>query len=419
MHLFTAYHLAHLASFSNVTKMTFSNLRLILSPTLRLSPVMLSLLVNERDQVFPPPGSFLPSHQDEIALQTIQFNTSNLDLSLPRMSSQQPKLTLLLPGEDGLPPIPPSKSPIARPGASSSSPPLSVGARRSNAATPGYRASWHVVDLPVAGSPSSGRKGGKDGRDSEDDADSSAGGYINTPIARKFLNQRSSVGNLLEKAGSSSPAPSESSRRSVSSNGTGSNILTRTPTLTGRSPSPFFSSGAPPAALGFMAGHSRKRSSASSFSSIVSNSLGADGRPLWRSRKVSPQHEANAQAINKASPRVSSDNQQDEEEELSHSDTNTSICSSASSAKTPKDQHDLPLNGNDEVVIAAGDTRDSSEADEEGDSLGATMDSRRATITAESFSQSFARRGQGKNANSDEMKRKRGSVMILNMPAFD
>lgn len=134
---------------------------------------------------------------------------------------------------------------------------------------------------------------------------------------------------------------------------------------------------------------------------------------------MSPQHEANAQVINKASPRVSSDNQQDEEEELSHSDTNTSICSSVSSAKTPKDQHDLPLNGNDEVVIAAGDTRDSSEADEEGDALGATMDSRRATITAESFGQSFARRGQGKNANSDEMKRKRGSVMILNMPAFD
>lgn len=422
--------------------MTFSNLRLILSPTLRLSPVMLSLLVNEREQVFPKPGTFLAAYRDSgAALQSMNFNSSNLDLSLPllpAMRREQPKLTLSLPGEDGSPPIPPSKSPIVRQGASSSTPPTvnfrtafssndsswtsfsspvsgQSSARRSNGSIPGYRASWHVVDLPPTGV-SGGRKISSESRDSDDED-----GHSNTPIARKFLNQRNSVGNLLEKAGSASPAPSESSRRSVSSNGTGSNVLARTPTLTGRSPSPFFSSGAPPAALGFMAGHSRKRSSASSFSSIVSNSIGADGRPLWRSRKVSPQHDAASSVVTKgASGSIDGHNQhQDEEEELSNSDTNTSICSSASSAKTPSDQHDLPLNHDDEIIIAGSDANNTNDEAEEGDSVGPTLDSRRATITAESFGQSFARRGQGKNANSEEMRRKRGSVMISNMPKFD
>lgn len=440
--------------------MTFANLRLILSPTLRLSPVMLSLLVNEREQVFPKPGTFLSMYRS--GFENLHFNDSNLDLSLApsgasRVPSVQPKLTLSLPGEDGLPPIPPSKSPILRYGqgislASSSTPPTvnlrtpvsssdsdwtsfsssgrssssSTGQagiqRRSNNSNPGYRASWHVVDLPIPASSTHDNR-----KDSSESTDSDAveqgrvrGEYIATPIAKKFLNQRASLSNLLENkekktASPSSPAPSETgSRRSVSSNG--SNMLARTPTLSGRSPSPFFSSGAPPAALGFVASHSRKRSSASSFSSIVSNSAG--NGPIWRTRKVSPQHDQSAKIQQQ---KDGEEQEKEEEEELSHSDTNTSICSSASSAKTPKDQYDLSDSDKPDAIIHIAGSR--TDNDEESDTFGSAADagldtSRRATITAESFGQSFARKGQGKNANSEEMKRKRGSVMILNMPSF-
>ncbi|KAK4695991.1 hypothetical protein P7C70_g8451, partial [Phenoliferia sp. Uapishka_3] len=47
-----AYHLARLAGCAGVNKMTLSNLRLILSPTLRLSPVMLAILVEQREMLF-------------------------------------------------------------------------------------------------------------------------------------------------------------------------------------------------------------------------------------------------------------------------------------------------------------------------------------------------------------------------------
>lgn len=47
-----AYHLARLASHAETNKMTLSNLRLILSPTLRLSPVMLAILVEDREILF-------------------------------------------------------------------------------------------------------------------------------------------------------------------------------------------------------------------------------------------------------------------------------------------------------------------------------------------------------------------------------
>jgi hypothetical protein len=73
--------------------------------------------------------------------------------------------------------------------------------------------------------------------------------------------------------------------------------------------------------------------------------------------------------------------QADEEEELSSSDTNTSICSSVSSTATPVDSVDL---------------------DHSGDSF----DTRRRTITAETY---------GLSARSAEMKKKRGSVMLLNL----
>lgn len=47
-----AYHLAHLSAHSETNKMTLTNLRLILSPTLRLSPGFLQVLVVEREILF-------------------------------------------------------------------------------------------------------------------------------------------------------------------------------------------------------------------------------------------------------------------------------------------------------------------------------------------------------------------------------
>lgn len=46
------HHLALLASYAHVNKMTLSNLRLILSPTLRLTPAMLQILVDQRHHLF-------------------------------------------------------------------------------------------------------------------------------------------------------------------------------------------------------------------------------------------------------------------------------------------------------------------------------------------------------------------------------
>ncbi|GAA5867523.1 hypothetical protein JCM3774_003865 [Rhodotorula dairenensis] len=50
------YHLARLADHAHVNKMTLNNLRLILSPTLRLSPGFLQLLVVERQALFSRPN---------------------------------------------------------------------------------------------------------------------------------------------------------------------------------------------------------------------------------------------------------------------------------------------------------------------------------------------------------------------------
>lgn len=46
------HHLALLASYAHVNKMTLSNLRLILSPTLRLTPAMMQILVDQRHHLF-------------------------------------------------------------------------------------------------------------------------------------------------------------------------------------------------------------------------------------------------------------------------------------------------------------------------------------------------------------------------------
>jgi hypothetical protein len=51
-----SYHLARLSNDAAVSKMSLSNLRLILSPTLKLSPMMLLILVEEREILFSKPN---------------------------------------------------------------------------------------------------------------------------------------------------------------------------------------------------------------------------------------------------------------------------------------------------------------------------------------------------------------------------
>lgn len=364
--LWPAYHLAHLASYSSVTRMTFANLRLILSPTLRLSPVMLTLLVNEREQIFPKPGS-LGHNRSE---------TTNDGFSLD-FSRNEPKLKLTIPDFDDLmlPHLPEkptqtsvaNRAPYSNAGSNRST--LSIGGdgatvagKRSLGSLDIYRASWHVVDLPQS-------------RESETDDEALAPAICGTPIARKFIHQRTaSAADLFERASSTSPASLTSSVRMSNSS-----PIQRTPTFNGfsgrSSPSPFFSSGSSPSGL---SGHARKRSSASSIGSLQASMQ--DGTAEWRARRISSMRTQAATIITVAAVKSAL---QDEEEELSSSDTSTSL-SSVDSAATPTDAHDIQVGKPD---------------DDETDDLAC----RRRTVTAESFGR-------------DEVKRKRGSMMPMNLP---
>lgn len=118
------------------------------------------------------------------------------------------------------------------------------------------------------------------------------------------------------------------------------------------------------------------------MSSIGSlRSSNPDATAEWRTRRVSS---IRTQAATITTVAAAKSVLQDEEEELSSSDTNTSL-SSVDSAATPKDQHDIRV-----------EKSDPAETDD--------FASRRRTVTAESFGR-------------DEIKRKRGSMMLMNLPA--
>ena len=355
---FIAYHLAHMSEYSAVTKMTLNNLRLILSPTLRLSPVMLSILVNERESIFPKPGQLQHARSGS--------TVSGLSIDFTRT---EPKLKLSIPGLEELPPLPekqrvpnlPPRVPYSS--ADSSRSALSgenVTGKRSTGSLNSYRASWHVVDLPQP-------------RKSETD-DESAAPISATPIARKFLHQRNaSASDLLDRASSTSPASIVGSAKPANSS-----PLQRTPTFSGfggRS-SPFFSSGNSP--IGGTS-HARKRSSVSSIGSLQTTLQ--DTTAEWRTRRLSS---IRTQAATITTVSAAKTALQDEEEELSHSDTSASL-SSVDSAATPTDPHDIDV---------------AKEEDAEEDDFA----SRRRTVTADSFGR-------------DEMKRKRGSMMLMNLPS--
>ena len=362
--------------------MTFSNLQLILSPTLKLSPIMLSILVNEREQIFPRPGQLdLSAEQHKRPSQLSLFSsTGNSDLSLSYPTAGPP--TIPMPEDLVSRPPPtislrPSVGPGLRQNSYSGTDHTLWGAKLSSGQPLNYRASWHMVEFPKV----------------EEYLKCDDGEFTSTPIAKKFLHQRTaSASNLFDRSRASSNASSISP-------GNGSPLLQRTPTMTGRSsPSPFFSAGAPPAGLGFMSAQTRKRGSAASMQSTSptegsSMAIPEKGKSGWRShRRVSSQSSLDRTTV--SSPTDSEglrDNQnQDEEEELSSSDTNTSVASSVSSTATPKDSFEI-----DRV---------------------SGMDVKRTTITAETYDQGASGYTE---QQKQKQKKKRGSMMLLSMLDID
>ncbi|GAA5860264.1 hypothetical protein JCM1840_002840 [Sporobolomyces johnsonii] len=128
-----AYHLARLASHSATNKMTLTNLRLILSPTLRLSPGFLQVLVEEREILFGKANESARLRQASSSslasppLPSPTFSTASAH-GFPHRRSPTPRSSPLL--------NPPS-SPLA-----SSSPTLPHSASATSAG------SWLIVDEP-------------------------------------------------------------------------------------------------------------------------------------------------------------------------------------------------------------------------------------------------------------------------------
>ncbi|GAA5919127.1 hypothetical protein JCM1841_005640 [Sporobolomyces salmonicolor] len=128
-----AYHLARLASHSATNKMTLTNLRLILSPTLRLSPGFLQVLVEEREILFGKANESARLRQASSSslasppLASPTFSTASAH-SFPHRRSPTPRSSPLL--------NPPS-SPLA-----STSPSLPHSASANSAG------SWLIVDEP-------------------------------------------------------------------------------------------------------------------------------------------------------------------------------------------------------------------------------------------------------------------------------
>jgi hypothetical protein len=383
---------------------------------------MLSVLVKERDLIFPKPGQ----------LGSTEIGRLSFDFQTIITEDRQP-LSLSLPGStrtgDGNLPALPSRPGTTAGSAPALPPKTSLGSELlptqqlrapyssfesgwstvsgvSHKTSHGslhqnYRASWHVVDLP------STHSGPRKSTDTDTDSDAQDA-HTATPIARKFLHQRTaSASNLLERA-SSTPPQLTISTATVRTTPPGSSGLS----AGSRGTSPFFSSAA---AAAQQAAQARKRSSVSSLQSLqdaasARTPIAESTRPSWKMvRKTSSQprtpqlpHSQQQQAQAQPTP--------DDEEELSSSDS----FSSASSAATPKDSHDVDFDG---------------------------LDTRRTTITAESYANLV---GSGNGARgteagwasqsvaaptptavprnglrvpmSDETKKKRGSMMLMNLP---
>ncbi|GAA6017050.1 hypothetical protein JCM10207_001468 [Rhodosporidiobolus poonsookiae] len=136
-----AYHLARLAAHSNTNKMTLTNLRLILSPTLRLSPGFLQVLVVEREILF--------SKANESARRRQASASTLATPPLPQSSSFAPPSPSLT-GRTS-PHLLPPRSPT--PGGSASpllNPPSPALAPLSHSASATSTGSWLVVEDPAS-----------------------------------------------------------------------------------------------------------------------------------------------------------------------------------------------------------------------------------------------------------------------------
>ncbi|GAA5986544.1 hypothetical protein JCM11641_003669 [Rhodosporidiobolus odoratus] len=140
-----AYHLARLSAHSATNKMTLMNLKLILSPTLRLSPGFLQVLVVEREILFSKANE--PGRQRQVSassLSTPPLPSSAFPSSSPRLRTPTPRSSPLL-----NPPSPSSPSftspafaPTLPPSTSTPTLPHSISATSAG--------SWLVVDGPPA-----------------------------------------------------------------------------------------------------------------------------------------------------------------------------------------------------------------------------------------------------------------------------
>ena len=100
-----AYHLARVHSCAATTKMNLSNLRLILSPTLRMSPIFLQVLVEEREIIFSRANE---SSQQRRGSEAPSLVSPSMGLTSPRFGH-----------------TPPGSNPGSQPGSSRASPNLS------------------------------------------------------------------------------------------------------------------------------------------------------------------------------------------------------------------------------------------------------------------------------------------------------
>ena len=436
--------------------MTLSNFQLILTASLRMSMSMLGMLVTERDNIFPKPGELdIPSPSPNpanltsgpfysspetilpLSIQSSQPKTSNA-FGRPgqkRSLSMLPTLSLNLPnGRLDMNTTTESPTGKTSPTATLKPSPIypaglgvdSTGKRAPTASSNPYRASWHVVDLPPRKSDDTSSSS-----DADNDHLSSSAAVAGTPIAAKFLHRRSgSMGNLIASTGrpasksssgsGSGSAGSESTQHITSStdNSDTISIMERTPTWRRDSPSPFFSSGAPVAALSQEKLGHKKRSSINSIRSLSGSmtsqprrsSGNGDDTPTTERDSPPSSHppdfrRSSGSFTQSASPHAFvldvRHSAPEEEEELSSSDASTSVCSSSLSESS--------LSGASAMTAAT--PRDYSDS-EDADIFPASpkLDERRTTITAETYVQL---RANAQVHRSEDMKRKRGSMMIL------
>ncbi|KAM0756250.1 hypothetical protein T439DRAFT_320948 [Meredithblackwellia eburnea MCA 4105] len=195
-----AYHLARLASHSATNKMTLSNLRLILSPTLRLSPVMLAILVEDREILFSKPNDSARLREASIDQNTFSSHSPTLSTGGADRSptlAYSPKVS-----PQGSPLLNPP-SPRLLPGYISSETGLGISTGTGSSSNVSL-GSWHVVDSPTGSSFTPTSSGPARTPIADRFASSSAS---NSPTSPVFLQPTPSPTFIPSPASSFQPSP--------------------------------------------------------------------------------------------------------------------------------------------------------------------------------------------------------------------